>query len=72
MGWHHQRVWHRVLEAKELIMFHAAQGGLSFGEVCEVLCESMSEQDAIIFAASTLQRWIEDGFLAANVVRIDF
>lgn len=38
--------------------------GNSFGEVCELLCESGSEQDIAMRAASLLKGWISSGLIS--------
>jgi len=58
----------RSLEVHEAWAIEAAQNGASFAELCEGLCEWISEDAVAITAAGLLKQWISDDL----VVRIDF
>jgi len=58
----------RSLEVHEAWALEAAQNGASFAEICEGLCEWISENQVAVTAAGFLKQWISDDL----VVRIDF
>jgi len=58
----------RSLEVHEAWAIEAAQNGASFAELCEGLCEWISEDAVAITAAGLLKQWISDDL----VVRIDY
>lgn len=47
--------------AEQLAMFKAIQAGKPFSEVCAGLCEYLSEDQVVNFAAQTLRQWIAEG-----------
>ena len=58
----------RSLEVHEAWAIEAAQNGANFAELCEGLCEWISEEQVAITAAGLLKQWISDDL----VVRIDY
>ena len=58
----------RSLEVHEAWTIEAAQKGANFAELCEGLCEWISEDQVAITAAGLLKQWISDDL----VVRIDY
>ena len=58
----------RSLEVHEAWAIEAAQNGANFAELCEGLCEWISEDAVAITAAGLLKQWISDDL----VVRIDY
>ena len=55
------------LSADELWAIDAMINGLTFGEICEGLCQWIDESDAGMRAASLLKGWITEG-LITNVI----
>jgi hypothetical protein len=53
----------RSLEDDEAWAFDAAMAGMSFGELCEGLCQFHAPQDAATRGAGLLRLWIEAGLL---------
>ena len=43
--------------------------GLTFGELCEGLCQWVDEEEAGMHAASLLKGWIMMGFITAVVIK---
>jgi len=58
----------RSLEVHEAWAIEAAQNGASFAEICEGLCEWISEDAVAMSAAGLLKQWISDDL----VKRVDF
>jgi len=52
------------LTADEAWAIDAVISGLTFGEICEGLCQWVDEQNVGIHAASLLKGWIQSGLLA--------
>ena len=58
----------RSLEVHEAWALQAAQNGANFAELCEGLCEWISENEVALIAAGFLKQWISDEL----IVGIDF
>ncbi|MCZ6668536.1 MAG: DUF2063 domain-containing protein, partial [Gammaproteobacteria bacterium] len=58
----------RSLEVHEAWAIEAAQNGARFAEICEGLCEWISEDAVAMTAAGLLKQWISDDL----VERVDF
>lgn len=56
---------HCALTEDEAFAIDAAMKNLTFGEICEGLCQWMSEEDVGMHAASLLKGWIVSGLLVA-------
>ena len=60
--WRHQLVnQFRSLSPEEVAALDAALHGLTFGEICEIVCAFVPEEDAGMYAATLLKSWIESG-----------
>ena len=55
----------RPSTAIEKSMVELVFAGQTFGEICEALCEQLSEQEAANFAVGCLQQWLEEGLLVS-------
>ncbi len=53
----------RSLKEDEAWALDSAQGGESFGVICEGLCRWHKEHEVALRAATLLQRWVTDGLL---------
>lgn len=53
----------RSLPAAEATVLDAARNGWPFGELCELLCEELGEQQAASAAAQLLRGWIAAGLI---------
>jgi hypothetical protein len=60
-----ERVFYRALAADEAEALALAADGASFGDLCERIAAHGSESEAPLRAASLLERWRADGWLAA-------
>jgi hypothetical protein len=60
-----ERVFYRALAVDEAEALALAADGASFGELCELLAAHMPESEAPLRAASLLERWRTDEWLAA-------
>jgi hypothetical protein len=56
---------YRSLSSLEAIAFDAAYRGQSFGDVCELLCEHVEEEQAPGRAAAFLSEWLGAGLITA-------
>jgi hypothetical protein len=59
-----ERVFHRALEPLEAEALASARAGESFGRLCEVIANRLSDAEAPAAAAALLARWQSDGWLA--------
>ena len=57
------QIFFRSVNAAEAQAIDASHSGKSFGELCVLLCEHLSEQEAPAYAARLLREWIESGLL---------
>lgn len=55
----------RLLEADEAAALDAARDDVSFGDICERLCEWIDPDTVALHAAGLLKRWLTDGLIAA-------
>ena len=55
----------RSLASPESAALDAARGGSSFGEVCDLLCQWVSEAEAPASAAGLLRDWLQSGLIAS-------
>lgn len=55
----------RALEPDETAALDAARDDVSFGDICERLCEWIEPDTVALHAAGLLKRWINDGLIAA-------
>lgn len=53
------------LPQDENYAIHSMINGSTFGEICEGLCQWVSEQDAALRAASLLKGWISSGLISS-------
>ena len=53
----------RSLAATEAAVLDAARNGWPFGELCELLCRELGEQEAPERAASLLREWVGSGLI---------
>ncbi|MFT3741714.1 MAG: DNA-binding domain-containing protein [Gammaproteobacteria bacterium] len=66
-----QRALFRELSHQQLWMIEAIESGKPFAEICEGLCQWMSEDQVVNFAAQTLRGWIEEGLFSGYEVKSD-
>ena len=63
--WRHElKLLFRSLTSQEAFCFDAFMQGQCFAEVCEGLCEWLDEEHVALSAASFLQVWVRDGWIA--------
>lgn len=55
----------RSIGAEEAAAFDAASEHRSFAELCELLCQFITDEQAPMHAASLLKRWVGDGLVTA-------
>ncbi len=55
------RVLFRSLSPEQYRMLTAVQGGQTFAEVCDTLCQFMEEDKVVLFAAENLRQWVAEG-----------
>lgn len=58
------QIYFRQLAPDEAAALAAARAGGSFGELCELLCAHLGEQQASLRAATLLRGWVESGLIA--------
>lgn len=70
-------VWRNQLDARyfkatpeQAWILHAIQQGKIFAELCEGLCQWFSEQEAGLYAAHIIQKWISEGVFSSITVNI--
>lgn len=63
-----RRSYFRPLTEDQHRMIMAIQTGDVFSEVCEKMCEWLSEDRVVSFAAETLRHWINEGIFSAFIV----
>lgn len=54
------------LDDSESWAINAMLQGVSFGDICEGLCQWVDESDAPMYAASLLKRWISEGLIRST------
>jgi hypothetical protein len=59
------QIYFRPLAAEEAAIMHASRSGQPFGELCELLCAHLDEQQAPQHAAGFLRGWIESGLIVS-------
>ena len=59
-------VYHRELSQGEADLWNKLQGGLTFGDLCEHLGQTLSDEEAAQRAVQLLTAWINDGLLCAT------
>ncbi len=57
------QIFYRPLGEAELGIIRASRDGRPFGELCELLCEHVSEEEASLRAAGFLRGWVESGLI---------
>jgi hypothetical protein len=69
-------IWRQNLRAsflsvtpEQLVMLQAIQNGDTFSEVCAKLCEFLSEEQVVTFAAQTLRQWINEGIFSEYQIK---
>jgi hypothetical protein len=55
----------RSLGASEAAMLDAARNGWPFGELCELLCTELGEEQAVSSAATRLRDWVGSGLITS-------
>jgi hypothetical protein len=55
----------RSLGASEAAMLDAARNGWPFGELCELLCTELGEEQAVSTAATRLRDWVGSGLITS-------
>lgn len=58
------QAYYAYLTQEQTQMFKDLRDGQSFPEVCEKLCQQMSEEEVTQFTAETLRNWIVEGVFA--------
>jgi hypothetical protein len=59
------QIYFRPLANEEAAVIAASRAGQSFGELCELLCVHLDEQQAPAHAAGFLRGWVESGLIAS-------
>jgi hypothetical protein len=57
--------YYRSLSLTEAAALDAARSGWPFGELCELLCDELGEQEAPVQAATLLRGWVDAGLIVA-------
>ena len=57
--------WFRSLAAAEASVLDAARSGWPFGELCELLCDEVGDEQAPMQAATLLRGWIASGLIVS-------
>lgn len=57
--------YYRSLGATEAQALDAARRGWPFGELCELLCDTVGESAAAVEAATLLRGWVDSGLISA-------
>ena len=57
------QIYYRPLAADEALLIGAARAGRTFGELCELLCAHVEENEAAQRAAGYLRGWTESGLI---------
>jgi hypothetical protein len=55
----------RSLDASEAALLDAARNGWPFGELCELLCTELGEEQAVSTAATRLRDWVGSGLITS-------
>jgi hypothetical protein len=63
------QVYYLTISTTEATFLQGLIAQFSFGEICEKLCEQLTEKEVVSFAINQLLRWLDEGLLTHATIR---